>query len=355
MNHEPINQALNYQDQKTMNDELTTEQRFIQLIEKLRPYIQKLWQVRWKLIIFNAIVMGLTLIYLIFIAVPYYESKVIVLPEFVGKSSSLGGLQDIASMAGLSLEQSASTNVYEKLIYSESVFEPVITAKYKTNKFKDSVNLYQYYRIDTDSDSPEDLENRKRFLKVFNILSKNNVESEVDRMTKILTIRVTMPESQLSAEVANNLAASLDNLVRNKRKSFVSEQKIYISKRINEVQDSLTIAEEKLKIFREQNRIISNSPQLLLEQGRFARNVEILQTVYLALAKQLEIVKIDEIRDTPIVNVLEIAREPIQKASPKRLNTLILYMFFSFLFSAGYFLFNNRVVHYYNVYKNAGS
>ena len=48
-------------------------------------------------------------------------------------------------------------------------------------------------------------------------------------------------------------------------KSFAAEQRKYLDKRIAQVKDSLKTAENKLKNFREQNRVIAQSPQLLLE------------------------------------------------------------------------------------------
>ncbi len=74
----------------------------------------------------------------------------------------------------------------------------------------------------------------------------------------------------------------------------------------------------------------------MLEQSRLLRNVEILQTVYVELMKQMEIVKIDEIKDTPILNVKELAREPIKKSGPPRsiifLTIIISAFFLSFLY-----------------------
>ena len=336
-------------------DTRTSEEKFIDLVERFRPHLQHLWQARWKLVIFNFAVLLLTILYLLFLTKPYYESTVTILPEYGSKSSTLSGLSELASMAGVKVGEGAPTEIYQNLIFSESVLEPVIYAKYKTDEFRDSVNLIEYFEIEIKESLPKNLQERQMFLELFKDLTKSRIKTDVERLTKILTITVEMPESKLSADVVNKIAESLDEYVRTKRKSYASEQRFYIEKRIQQVKDSLTNAEEKLKSFREQNRVVAQSPQLLMEQGRLMRNVEIQQAVYIELNKQLEIARIDEIRDTPVLNVKEKAAESILKAGPKRLNTLILFMFFSFLVSAGYFLFNNRVVHYYNVYKNAGS
>lgn len=346
-NKENINRNLppqNFYEPET--DTRTSEEKFIDLVERFRPYFLRLWQARWKLIIFNSIVLLLTILYLLFLAKPYYESTVTILPEYGSKSSTLSGLSELASMAGVKVGEGAPTEIYQNLIFSESVLEPVVYAKYKTEEFEESVNLIEYFEIEPKESLPKNLQERQMFLEVFKDLTKSRIKTDVERLTKILTITVTMPESKLSADVSNKIVESLDNYIRTKRKSYATEQRFYIEKRIAQVRDSLTIAEEKLKSFREQNRVVAQSPQLLMEQGRLMRNVEIQQAVYVELNKQLEIARIDEIRDTPVLNVKEKAAEPILKAGPKRMNTLIIILFLSVLFSAWFFAFQNSIKKY---------
>ena len=202
-------------------------------------------------------------------------------------------------LAGVKVGDSAPTEIYQNLISSETVLQDVIYGKYLTEEFPDSVNLIQYFEMDETDDNPA-IQKRKNFLKLYEIFLKKRMSTDVDRMTKILNVTVTMPEGQLSADVANKLTQSLDLYVRTQRKSYATEQSFYLEKRTSQIKDSLVIAEDKLKNFREQNRITSQSPNLLLEQGRLMRNVEILQTVFIELTKQLEIAKIDQIKDAPV-------------------------------------------------------
>lgn len=336
-------------DQETKKEETIQPQKledwFKNLIDKLRPYIVQLLEVRKKLMIFNGAVAVLVLLYLYLVAKPYFESTVIILPEFGSKSTTLAGLSQLATLVGVRPAEGAPAEIYQNLLSSEIVLEDVIYSKYKTKNFRDSVNLIEYFSSEKKDDA-EGKNERQTFLGIYGNLAKNLLRTNVDRLTKILTITVTMPESQLSADVANKAAESLDKYIRTKRKSFASEQKFYIEKRIEELRDSLTTAEDKLKNFSEQNRLIQQSPQLLLERGRLMRNVEILNAVYIELNKQLEVTKIDEIRETPVVNVKEWAKDPIYKAGPARVSNFIKFLFLSILFSSIYFLFKDRVKKY---------
>jgi uncharacterized protein involved in exopolysaccharide biosynthesis len=219
--------------------------------------------------------------------------------------------------------------------------------KYQTEKFNQPVNLYEYFGFEkTDGEY-----SRKDFLALFKAL-KSSINMRLDRFTRILDITATMPESQLAADVANAIVESLDLYIRTKRKSYALEQIYYLEKRNEQVRDSLSKAEEKLKTFREQNRIITHSPQLMLEQARMMREIEILQTVYIELNKQLEIARIDDIRETPVVNLKEPAKDPVIKAGPGRLNTLITTMLFSLFISIAYFISLPHIKKYYSIIKS---
>jgi uncharacterized protein involved in exopolysaccharide biosynthesis len=318
------------------------EQKVQQLIEKLRPYILKLWTKRKKLLIINGTVLIITLVLLLFIIKPYFESTVAILPEYGSKSNMLSQLSGLAALAGMRVGEISATEIYQNLIQSESVIGPVIYGKYLTKEYPDSVNLIQYFEIDDKDKNPE-IQKRKRFLEVIKLFTKEHISTDIDRMTKILSVKATMPEAQLSADVVNKLVESLDEYIRTKRRSYAGDQRLYLQKRVEQIKDTLSICEDKLRDFRERNKMITQSPDLLLVQGRLIRNVEIQQNVYIELTKQLELTKLDEIKDIPILNIKEIAQNPVKKTGPNRFSKLILILFFSFLLSGTYILMEDNI------------
>lgn len=325
-----------------IEDNRSFEEKVRDYYLKLKPYIEIISKNLRKLSIFNFTVFIITIIILLFFTEPYYISSVSILPEYGNKSGVMSQLSGLAAMAGINVGDAAPTEIYHNLLKSEEVLSNVIYSKYKTEKFRDSVNLIQYFEIYVD-EKPQAIKSRKEFLKAFKLVSDNKISTEIDRLTKILTISVEMPEPQLAADVANAIVKSLDLYIRTQRKSFATEQIFYLEKRIKEVSDSLNAAEDALMKFREQNRIVSQSPALLLEQGRLMRNVEILQTVYIELNKQIELAKVEQIRDAPVLNIKEFAKNPIYKAGPRRLSTIIQVMLFSLILSLIYFIFSERI------------
>ena len=350
------NQQANDHNLDSLDDEeeISFEEGFRRTVLKLRPHIESLWRHRKKFILFNAAIAGITVIVLLLLVKNYYVSTITILPDYGAKESTLSQLSGLASLAGVNVGGGTPTDVYQNLLTSEAVLGSVIYAKYKTERYPDSVNLIQYFKIEADKDLPKNLQKRLEFLTAFNLLSKAVLTTNVDRMTKILTVTARMPEAALSADIVNNAVESLDNYIRTKRKSYASDQLAYIEERMGQVSDSLRSAEDKLRDFREQNRMVMQSPELMLIQERLSRNVDILGSVYLELRKQYELAKIDVIRDTPVVNVRDYARDPIVKAGPKKLVTLIIIMFLSGVFSALYFMFKTSLKKYVGYVKDDG-
>ncbi len=69
------------------DQEKSTEESFKETVEKLRPYVLTLWAARKKFLIFNGVVLVLTLAYLLFLAKPYYTSTVTILPDYGSQES----------------------------------------------------------------------------------------------------------------------------------------------------------------------------------------------------------------------------------------------------------------------------
>ena len=331
---------------------VSREERFRETIERLRRNAAKLWASRRKIFYINGIIAIVVASIMIFVVNPYYESSVRILPEYGATATSmLNQLSGLASLAGVSVGATVPTEIYEKLITSESVLAPVIYAKYKSTEITDSVNFIEYADIEPDRWIPVHLRDRARFLEALEYLREDVLRTDFDRITQILTLTVKMPEGQLSADIANKIAASLDSYIQTQIRTNAREQRKYIEKRIRDIKDSLTVAEDLLKDFRERNTLISQSPTLMLDQQRFVRNVEILNAVYLQLAQQAELVKIQEVKDTPVIIIDEEAKDPVLKAGPRRAIAFAFMMVLSIILTCLYYLKANSLIAYYRLFK----
>ena len=110
------------------------------------------------------------------------------------------------------------------------------------------------------------------------------------------------------------------------------------------------MAEESLKVFRDRNRRIENSPALQLEQERLAREVSVLTSLFITLKQQLETVKIDEVKYSDYIIVVDPPNLPLIKSKPNKRKTLgfhfslVLQQVFLFAFYLNFLIITNHLI-----------
>jgi uncharacterized protein involved in exopolysaccharide biosynthesis len=292
-----------------------TEQRI-----RWEQVLAAIWGER-KRILLISLLTALVALGISFLFPAYYKSSAVLLPETdKNKLSSLGQMAGLASLAGVNVPGGTDiSRLYPSILTSETVLRGVIEKEYTTERFDKPANLTAYF--DLDEPTPE--ENFDKALKTLRDLMTTSLESK----TNVVTVTVEMREPKLAADVLNAVVAETDKFMRQKKTTNASEQRKWIEQRLTQVEVELRGAEDALKNFRERNRRVGDSPQLLLEQERFLREVQVKSTMFIELTKQAELAKIEEIKNITLVNVLDEARAPVKKERPKRgLMTLIVFL-----------------------------
>ena len=64
--------------------------------------------------------------------------------------------------------------------------------------------------------------------------------------------------------------------------------------------------------------------------------MQINATIYTELRKQFELVKIEEVKNIPVINVMDPARAPAKKDKPKRATIVLSVFFLSFVGAVGF-------------------
>lgn len=242
----------------------------------------------------------------------YYKSTATLLPETErSKLAALGGLSDLAALAGVNVGGEGSlAKLYPTIIKSEAVLRNVIHAEYQTKKFKEPVSLIKFWEIE-EATPERDYETALKSL-------RDELVVSLDNKTSVVTVSIETREPLLSADIVNKVLRELDEFIRTKRTTSASEQRKWIEDRLGQVKEDLEKSENRLKEFREKNRRTGDSPQLMLQQGRFTRDVEINSTIYVELKKQYEITKIEEIKNIPIISIMDAARPAARRERPRR-------------------------------------
>jgi uncharacterized protein involved in exopolysaccharide biosynthesis len=149
---------------------------------------------------------------------------------------------------------------------------------------------------------------------------KKIVRVESDKKTGVITLLVTTEYPEFSAAVARAYLEELDNYNINYRQSTATENEKFTSRRLREIRAELERAEDTLRSFRASNMnyMVSNDPSLQLESARLSREVDIKATLYLTMAQQNELARIEAAKDVPVVQVLDRGSVPQEKSSPRR-------------------------------------
>ncbi|MER3523026.1 MAG: hypothetical protein C4326_02920 [Ignavibacteria bacterium] len=310
----------------TMDNELTSEKEGPTLQEILVP----IWANRKRILILS-FAAGLITLGINFLLPVYYKSTATLLPETQkDKLSALGQFADIASLAGVNVPGSEIARLYPTIVNSETILRNVVLKKYKTKAFADSVNLIEYFEY---TEYPPNEAMAKTLQRLRDLLS-----ASFENKTSVVNLSLEMPEPELAASVLNSVIGQLDSFIRSKRTTNASEQVKWIELRLKEVEQELRRAEDRLKEFRERNRRVVDSPELLMQQERLLRDVQVQSTVFVELKKQYELAKLDEIKNITIVNVLDPARVPVKKERPKLATNAGMMFALTASALSGYFL-----------------
>ena len=272
------------------------------------------------IIITPTILCTLTVIYVLFFVKPVYTST-----SKIMSSSSGGGVSQAAGLAaqfGIAIPtgQSEPKWVYPEIIKSRTLTRTVLKHKFDTNEFGPQKSLLQI--LTYGNDEPEFNLDTLEIMGVNNLLKM--IEVSEDIKTAILTLNINASEPILAAEINKVLIEELDAHQRKYNKAKTSDTKQFIEERIVDIEKELNEAEEALRDFTTHNRRIDNSPLLQLEQQRFAREVTVLIGVFTTLKQQLETTKIEEVKESDYVVVLDPPEVPLQRSKPNKKLMVIL-------------------------------
>jgi uncharacterized protein involved in exopolysaccharide biosynthesis len=138
--------------------------------------------------------------------------------------------------------------------------------------------------------------------------------TSVTRETGVVRLTVSAAHPALSEQIAQRLLELLNEFNMEARQSRAQEEARFISGRLAEAQAELLAAERRLQEFLRQNREFRNAPELMFDHDRLQRQVAMRQEVYTSLLRSQEQARIDAVRDTPLLTIID---SPIGAAQPE--------------------------------------
>jgi uncharacterized protein involved in exopolysaccharide biosynthesis len=276
---------------------------------------------RWRLVVG---VIGATLIaaaLAVILVPPVYQSHASFVTagstssKMAGALSSGGmGLQGLASQLGVSAggDPSESPNFYVKLIQSEELRRRLLNSSFQDPRARsprDSARLLDILRLKTND--PQ----RKMEMGIKEI--GDAIATDFDLKTNLVTLSVDSRWPELAAAIGNRTIDLVDAFNHEQRVSRARSKRLFVQSRLDSARLGLQDAEERQRVFYDQNRSWRTSPQLVFDEGRLRRNADVATDLFLTLQRQFESARLDEFNDAAEITVVDPAVAPKKAKWPR--------------------------------------
>jgi uncharacterized protein involved in exopolysaccharide biosynthesis len=144
------------------------------------------------------------------------------------------------------------------------------------------------------------------------------------RTTGVVDVRVRTTSPEVSLGIAQRVIDGLNQFNLSTRQSQAAAERRFVEDRLNAARASLRAAEDALQEFLQSNRVVG--VDLSFQRDRLQREVALRQQLVLGLSQQYEEARIREVRDTPVITVIERPILPVLPDPRGRATTVILGM-----------------------------
>jgi len=222
-----------------------------------------------------------------------------------GAESRPSGLASLAGQLGvpvsLSGAASSSPQFYVDLIKTRAVLSFIVDDTFKVaGKAGRPLSFYELFEVAGDSKA------MKRD-NSFRLLSRSIISASIAKATGVVTVSVTSPWQSVSLSIADRVLDAVNTFSLRTRQAQAGAERRFSEERLGPARLSLRSAEDRLESFLRSNRTYRESPELLFEYDRLQRDVAMQQQVYTSVAQGYEEARMSEVRDTPLITIIDSA------------------------------------------------
>jgi uncharacterized protein involved in exopolysaccharide biosynthesis len=231
-------------------------------------------------------------------------------------------LGQLASQFGLATPRnpSGSPEFYVDLLQSRQMMRDAILTEYRgTGKEPFRGTLIQLFRVRARDTTDALLRGLDKLSERMTVLS--------DRPTGIVTFTVRTEIPALSMAVATRFLDLLGEYNLKRRQSQARAEREFVETQVAESRQHLREAEESVATFLQRNREYVNSPVLQAAFGRLERELRLRQDLYVSLNQSFQTARIEEVRNTPVITVIEHPEtliEPVRRHLIRKALTALL-------------------------------
>lgn len=234
-----------------------------------------------------------------------YMSAATFIPQ--GSEGGASGLALAASQFGIRVPSSAGgwgPPIYVELLRSQALLEPIaLDTVVVSEEGGRRVALLDLLEVEAPTPA------RRTDLAVRAL--GGIVKASEDKKLGAVKVSVATRWPSVSLALAERLVRGVNQFNLETRKSQAAAERQFVEVQAGEAERALRGAEDRLQSFLQRNRAFSSSPELAFERDRLQRDVALRQQVYATLLQNREEARIREVRDTPVITVLEDPRLPV--------------------------------------------
>src|SRR5690348_16975646 len=246
---------------------------------------------------FAVIILGVTVASTLasFLLHSWYRSGAEFTVESGPIASSSAGVLGLASQLGLAgLPGGAPTiSYYEEVLSSDPVLDPVALGALPMDS---SGQIDNIFRGKSDTLTTSDKAKARRKLKDHFSTATNGRANTVS-----FWIEARTPYSARAA--ADSILASLNRAIIALRRRHATAERVFLESRLDTARQNETRAEDSLRTFYMQNRVLS-APSLQFTEARLKRRVDFALQLSGQLETQVEQARLQEVHDTPVLSII---------------------------------------------------
>jgi uncharacterized protein involved in exopolysaccharide biosynthesis len=264
---------------------------------------------RWLVLRVTLVVILLTVAFFLFRPATYTVASSFRLQI---RNNTVSNLTGLAAQLGFAMPTTDATQTpafYVDLLRSREVLGEAVTHRYPSSDLpaNSTEDLIQAFQV---SGATPGIRRERAMDKLSDAMTVI-----ASPRTGVISLSVTLHDPVLAQAVTQRLIDEVNTFNLESRKTQAGAERRFVEQRLNELKDSLRASEDRLQAFLQRNRDYENSPQLSFQQQRLARDVSMQQEMVTGLAQSFEQARIEEVRDTPVITVIDKPERPVQRDS----------------------------------------
>jgi uncharacterized protein involved in exopolysaccharide biosynthesis len=262
----------------------------------------------WRSVALCALILPALLVLPVLLRSRLYEVTATFMPQARRGAGNISGL---AAQLGINFPQAeggASPQFYMELLKSPEMLRSVVISKFRGadagGRSRDSTTLVDREKQENPGDP-------------LPVLIKHAIEHLDEHMavsisakTGIVTLSIRDRDPVVARDLTATLLKELNRFNLETRQSQAAAERAFTEQRLATATSELRATEARRQAFASSNRGFRSASELTLEQERLRRDVDNAAQVYSMLTTAYEQAKIEEVRDTPIITLVELPRVP---------------------------------------------